>query len=86
MTLRERLAHAADERRLAVETSGRCVFAERLVIGCCERQYRCHHLERAGNVYDPDQCNCTCPGFRHGRGAGSGPRAADASRRAAVAE
>jgi hypothetical protein len=86
LTLRERLAEAAEQRQKALDTVGRCMYAERLVTGCCERQYRCHHADRDGNVYEPRQCNCTCPDFRQGwkRQAGPGRSAAEASPTVAV--
>ena len=62
-TLRETLARAAEHSRRVLDTSGRCAYAERLVTGCCERHYRCHHPDRMGGIYEPGECSCACTGF-----------------------
>ena len=64
MTLRERIAEAAENRQRLIDTIGRCESAERLVTGCCEREYRCHHPGQAGGIYQTDECNMTCALFR----------------------
>lgn len=50
MTLHERLGQAARERNLRASSIGPCVFAERLVTGCCDRGRGAHR--RAGHRGD----------------------------------
>ena len=65
---RERLLsrfRKAEERwNVVMDTFGRCTFAERLVTGCCERHYLCHHPEQEGKVYEPRRCSSLCPHYR----------------------
>jgi hypothetical protein len=58
--LLERFRRAEEEWARFRATVGRCAFAERLVTGCCERHYRCHHRAQDGNVYEPRQCSDRC--------------------------
>ena len=62
--LLERFRRAAERRQFILDTVGRCAYAERLVTGCCERHYRCHHPEQDGNIYEPTKCNSTCSYYR----------------------
>jgi hypothetical protein len=62
-------AAASGRYRALLDTVGECVHAERLVTGCCERQYLCHHPESEGRVEEPMDCSARCARFADRRAA-----------------
>jgi hypothetical protein len=64
-----RFRRAEEQWQVVLRTVGKCAFAERIVMGCCERVYRCHSPARGDGLYEPNECSCRCPEFspREGR-------------------
>ncbi|MFO7958722.1 MAG: hypothetical protein R6X33_16655, partial [Candidatus Brocadiia bacterium] len=62
--LTERFRRAKQRWQRTRDTIGTCRHAERLVTGCCERHYRCHHPDQKGNIYEPRLCSSRCPLYR----------------------
>ncbi len=62
--LLNRFKKAAARRQDLLDTVGRCVHSERLVTGCCERRYRCHHPEQEGRIFEPVECSSACALFQ----------------------